>query len=56
MSVYKPNSCRICSAILFCLRLYYSGKKNTTTEWDDGEKGNKNKLILTEIYPSIHET
>ena len=29
--------------------------KNITIEWDDGEKGNSN-LILTEIFPSMHET
>ena len=28
----------------------------TTIEWDDGVKGNKNMLILTEIFPSVHET
>jgi hypothetical protein len=33
----------------------HTGKKNTTIEWDDGEKGNSN-LILTEIFPSVHET
>ena len=34
-----------------------TGKKNTTIEWDDGGKiGNKNKLILTEIFPSVRET
>ena len=33
------------------------GKKNTTIEWDDGGKiDNKNKLNLTEIFPSVHET
>jgi hypothetical protein len=31
--------------------------KNTTIEWDDGGKiGNKKKLILTEIFPSVDET
>ena len=29
-----------------------TGKKNTTIEWDDGEKGNSN-LILTEIFPPV---
>ena len=29
--------------------------KNATIEWDDGEKANSN-LILTEIFPSVHET
>ena len=34
-----------------------TGKKNTIIEWDDGGKiGNKNILILTEIFPSVHET
>ena len=34
-----------------------TGKKNTTIEWDNGGKiANKNKLILTEIFPSVHET
>ena len=29
----------------------------TTIEWDDGGKiGNKNKLLLTEIFPSAHGT
>ena len=33
-----------------------TGKKNTAIEWDDGgEKGNSN-LILTEIFPLVHET
>ena len=32
-----------------------TGKKNTTFEWDDGERGNSN-LILTENLPSAHET
>ena len=33
------------------------GNKNTNIEWDDGGKiGNKNKLILTEIFPSVHKT
>ena len=33
------------------------GKKNTTIEWEDGGKiDNENKLILTEIFPSMHET
>ena len=32
-------------------------KKNTIIEWDVGGKiGNKNKLILTEIFPSVNET
>ena len=31
-------------------------KKNTNIEWDDGEKSNKGKLILTEIFQSVHET
>ena len=30
--------------------------RKTTVEWDSNEKiGNKNKLILTEIFPSVHE-
>ena len=34
-----------------------TGKKNTTIEWNNGVKiGNKHKLILTEIFPSVHET
>ena len=34
-----------------------TGKKNTTIEWDDGGKiGDTNKLILTEIFPWVHET
>ena len=34
-----------------------TGEKNTTIEWDNGGKiGNKNKLILTEIFISVHET
>ena len=34
-----------------------TGKKNTTIEWHDGGKiSNKNKLILTEIFPSVHQT
>ena len=34
-----------------------TGKKKTTTEWDDGGKiNNKNKLILTDIFPLVHET
>ena len=33
-----------------------SGKKNTVIEWDDGGKiGNKNKLILTEVFPTVDE-
>ena len=32
-------------------------RKNTIIKWDDGEKtGNKNKSVLTEIFPSVHET
>ena len=32
-------------------------QKNTTSEWDDGGKiSNTNKLIQTEIFPSVHET
>jgi hypothetical protein len=32
-------------------------QKNTTIEWEDGGKrSNKNELILTEIFPSVHET
>ena len=32
-------------------------KENTTIEWNDGGKiGNQNKLILTQIFPSLHET
>ena len=32
-------------------------ERKTTIEWDDGGKiGKKNKLILTEILPSVHET
>jgi hypothetical protein len=31
-------------------------ESNTTIEWDDGGKiGNKNKLILTEIFPYVPE-
>ena len=34
-----------------------TGKKHTTVGWDDGGKiGKHNKLILTEIFPSVHET
>ena len=34
-----------------------TGKKNKTIDWDDGGKiGNKKKLILTEFFPSVHET
>ena len=34
-----------------------TGKKNTTIELNDGGKiGNKNKLMLTEIFRSVHET
>ena len=34
-----------------------TSNKNATIEWDDGAKiGNKNKLILTEIFPKVHET
>jgi hypothetical protein len=33
-----------------------TGKKNTSIEWDDGGKiSNKNKLILTEIFPSVQK-
>ena len=32
-----------------------TGKKNTTIEWEDGEKDNSN-LILTEVFPLAHET
>ena len=32
-------------------------EREITIEWDDGKTiGNKNKLILTEIFPSVHET
>ena len=32
-------------------------ERKITIEWDDGGKiDNKNKLILTEIFPSMHET
>ena len=40
---------------VFFFFLSCTRKKNTTIEWDDGEKGNSN-LILTEIFPSVHET
>ena len=32
-------------------------ERKTTIEWDDGKIGNNNnnKLILTEIFPSVHE-
>ena len=34
-----------------------TGNKNITIKWNDGGKiGNKNKLILTETFPSVHET
>ena len=34
-----------------------TGKKSTTIKWYDGGKiGNKNKSILTEMLPSVHET
>jgi hypothetical protein len=34
-----------------------TGKKNTTIDGMTGGKiGIKNKLILTEIFPSVHET
>ena len=42
-----------------CVFLFFflTRKKNATIEWDDGGKiGNKNKLILTEIFPLVHET
>ena len=29
--------------------------KNMNIEWDGGEKDNSN-LLLTEIFPSVHET
>ena len=33
-----------------------TGKENPSIEWDDGGKiGNKNKLILTEIFPSVQK-
>ena len=32
------------------------GKKHTTIGWDDGGNIGKTKLILTEIFPSVHET
>ena len=43
---------------LFLLPIFPpSSHSNTTIEWDgDGKIGNKNKLILTEILPSMHET
>ena len=32
-------------------------ERKHSIEWDDGGKiGNKNELILTEIFPSVHET
>ena len=33
-------------------------ERKTTTEWDDGKQGDKkqkNKLNLPEIFPSMHE-
>ena len=33
------------------------GLQERKTQWDDvGKKGNENKLILTEPFPSVHET
>ena len=58
----KPGDRRNFNTLKTCLKCCVNderptGKKNTTDEWDDGGKiGNKNKLILTEIFPSVHET
>ena len=47
----------IFSSIVFISCPFLRKEKNTTIEWDDGGKvGNKNKLILSEIFLSVQET
>ena len=53
-AIYRPFS-ELTSPFYINTIFEPTEKKNTTIEWDDGEKANSN-LILTEIFPSVHET